>query len=91
MFDFERIIYYCRRLQLNDAHIIVVLKKKIILDIHSYCSYYNKPTVFTNMYEISIVSMLDREDWTMPEFVLEEIIIPPRCRKLAGKQRKRRI
>ncbi|KAH0651613.1 hypothetical protein KY290_032524 [Solanum tuberosum] len=83
----------CGRFQLDEipyAHTIAVLKKKNIIDIHPYYSDYYKPTALANTYEVSMVPMPDREDWTVPEFVLEEIVMPPRYRRLAGQPRKRR-
>ena len=37
-----------------------------------------------------MVPMSDKEDWNVPEYVLDEIVQPPRYRRLAGRPRKRR-
>ena len=37
-----------------------------------------------------MVPMPDKEDWNVPEHVLDEIVRPPRYRRLAGRPRKRR-
>ena len=37
-----------------------------------------------------MVPMPDKEDWNVPEYVLDEIVRPPRYRRLAGRPRKRR-
>ena len=33
-----------------------------------------------------MVPMPDKEDWNVPEYVLDEIVRPPRYRRLAGNQ-----
>ena len=40
------------------------------------------------MYEVVMVPMSDKEDWNVPEYVLDEIFRPPRYRRLAGRPRK---
>ena len=37
-----------------------------------------------------MVPMSDKEDWNVPEYVLEEIARPLRYRRLAGRPKKRR-
>ncbi|KAG5575384.1 hypothetical protein H5410_055518 [Solanum commersonii] len=66
------------------AHTIIVVKSKSITKIHSYCFDYYKPAALANTYEVSMVSMLDKDDWSVPEFVLEEIVLPPRYKKMPG-------
>ncbi|KAH0754614.1 hypothetical protein KY290_024884 [Solanum tuberosum] len=72
------------------AHAFAVLKKKNIIDIHPYYSDYYKPAALANTYEVPMVPMPDKEDWSAPEFILEEIVLPPRYKRLAGRPRKRR-
>ncbi|KAG5609213.1 hypothetical protein H5410_020494 [Solanum commersonii] len=72
------------------AHTIIVVKSKSITKIHSYCFDYYKPPALANTYEISMGSMLDKDDWSVPGFVLEEIVLPPRYKKMPGRPRKRR-
>ncbi|XP_049399701.1 uncharacterized protein LOC125863719 [Solanum stenotomum] len=58
----------CGRFQLDEipcAHTIAVMKKKNIIDIHPYYSDYYKPAALANTYEVSMVPMPDREDWTV--------------------------
>ncbi|XP_015163457.1 uncharacterized protein [Solanum tuberosum] len=89
----ERKICNCGRFQIDEipcAHAFVVFKKKNIIDIHSYCSDYYKPAALENTYEVPMVPMPDKEDWSAPEFVLEEIVLPPRYKSLAGRPRKKR-
>uniref|UniRef100_M1DLZ8 Zinc finger containing preotein n=1 Tax=Solanum tuberosum TaxID=4113 RepID=M1DLZ8_SOLTU len=89
----ERKIYNCGRFQLDEipcAHAFTILKKQNIIDIYPYCSNYYKPAALANTYEVLMVPMPDKEDWSALEFVLEEIILPPRYKRLAGRPRKSR-
>ncbi|XP_049410439.1 uncharacterized protein LOC125873580 [Solanum stenotomum] len=72
------------------AHAFAIFKKKNIIDIHLYCSDYYKLVALANTYEVPIVLMPDKEDWSAPEFVLEEIVLSPRYKRLAGRPRKKR-
>ncbi|WMV13787.1 hypothetical protein MTR67_007172 [Solanum verrucosum] len=59
----------CGRFQLDEipcAYAIVVLKKKNVKDMHSYCSDYYKPDALTKTYKIPMVQMTNKEDWSAP-------------------------
>ncbi|XP_049386951.1 uncharacterized protein LOC125851221 [Solanum stenotomum] len=89
----ERKVCSCGRFQLDEipcAHAIVVLKEKNVKDMHLYCSDYYKPDALAKTYEISMVPMPDKEDWSAPEDVIAETVYPPKYRRLAGRPRKRR-
>ncbi|KAG5613884.1 hypothetical protein H5410_013708 [Solanum commersonii] len=66
------------------AHTIAVLKHKNVKDMHPYCSDYYKPDALAKTYEVAMVPMPDKEDWTVPDYVLDEIVLPPRYRRLVG-------
>ncbi|KAG5614154.1 hypothetical protein H5410_013978, partial [Solanum commersonii] len=34
-------------------------------------------TALANTYEVPMISMLDKDDWSVSKFVLEEIVLPP--------------
>ncbi|KAG5608872.1 hypothetical protein H5410_020153 [Solanum commersonii] len=51
---------------------------------------YYKSAALANIYEVLMVLMPDKKDWSAPEFVLEEIILPPRHKRMVGRTRKRR-
>ncbi|KAG5601190.1 hypothetical protein H5410_032560 [Solanum commersonii] len=83
----ERKICNCGRFQIDEipcAHAFAIFKKKNIIDIHLYCSKYYKPVALANTYDVSIVLMSDKEDWSTPEFVLKEIVLSPGYKRLAG-------
>ncbi|KAG5611446.1 hypothetical protein H5410_022727 [Solanum commersonii] len=89
----ERIICTCGRFQEDEipcAHTIAVLKHKNVTDMHPYCSDYYKPDALAKTYKVAMVPMLDKEDWTVPDYVLDKIVLPPRYRRLVGRPRKRR-
>ncbi|KAH0633443.1 hypothetical protein KY284_036229 [Solanum tuberosum] len=89
----ERKICTCGRFQYDEIpceHAIAVLKHKNVTDMHPYCSDYYKPDALEKTYEVAMVSMPDKEDWTVPDYVLDEIVLPPRYRRLAGRPRNRR-
>ncbi|KAG5586351.1 hypothetical protein H5410_046785 [Solanum commersonii] len=81
----------CGRFQLEKipcANAFAVLKKKNIIDIHPHYSDYYKSAALANTYEVPMVPMLDKEDWSAPEFVLEEIVLSPRYKRMDGRLRK---
>ncbi|KAH0776309.1 hypothetical protein KY290_007720 [Solanum tuberosum] len=83
----------CGRFQYDEipcAHAMAVFKKKYIKDVHPYCSDYHKPDALANTYAVSMESMPDKSDWTVPESVLEEVVLPPRYKKMPGRPRKKR-
>ncbi|XP_015060438.1 uncharacterized protein LOC107006387 [Solanum pennellii] len=89
----ERKTCTCGRFQHDEipcGHTIAVLKQKNVINLHSYCSNYYKPDAFEKTYEVAMVPMPDKEDWTVSDYVLDEIVRPPRYRRLAGRPRKRR-
>lgn len=55
-----------------------------------YCSNYYKPITLANIYEISMVPMPDKEDWTTLKKVTEAIVLPSKYKKLPGQPRKGR-
>ncbi|XP_069144333.1 uncharacterized protein [Solanum lycopersicum] len=75
---------------INGCLIDALLKHKNVTNWHPYCSDYYKPYALEKMYEVVMVPMPDKEDWNVPEYVLDEIIQPPRYRRLAGRRRKQR-
>ncbi|WMV07521.1 hypothetical protein MTR67_000906, partial [Solanum verrucosum] len=89
----EQKVCTCERFQLDEipcAHAIAVLKHKNIINMHPYCSDYYKPNALEKTYEVAMVPMPDKEDWSVPDYVLYEIVLPPRYRRLVGRPRKRR-
>ncbi|KAH0655065.1 hypothetical protein KY285_029947 [Solanum tuberosum] len=82
----ERKTCSCGRFQ----HAMAVLKKKNIKDVHPYCYDYYKHDALTNTYALPIEPMPDKSDWIAPEFVLEEVVLPPRYKKMPGRPRKKR-
>ncbi|KAH0655229.1 hypothetical protein KY285_030111 [Solanum tuberosum] len=89
----ERKTCSCGRFQHDEipcAHAMAVLKKKNIKDVHPYCSDYYKHVALTNTYALPIEPMPDKSDWIAPESVLEEVVLPPRYKKMPGRPRKKR-
>ncbi|XP_069152116.1 uncharacterized protein [Solanum lycopersicum] len=85
----ERKTCTCGRFQHDEipcAHTIAALKHKNVNNLHPYCSDYSKPYALEKTYEVVMVPMPDKEDWNVPEYVLDEIVRPPRYRRLAGNQ-----
>ncbi|KAG5592255.1 hypothetical protein H5410_042769 [Solanum commersonii] len=64
--------------------------RKKVTDIRLYCSDYYKSDALANTYEISMISMSDKDDWSVSKFVLEEIVLPHRYKRMPGRPRKRR-
>ncbi|XP_004244925.1 uncharacterized protein [Solanum lycopersicum] len=89
----ERKTCTCGRFQHDEipcTHAIAVLKHENVTNLHPYCSDYYKPYALEKMYEVAMVPMPDKEDWNIPDYVLDEIVWPPRYRRLFGRPRKRR-
>ncbi|XP_069154370.1 uncharacterized protein [Solanum lycopersicum] len=88
----ERKTCSCGRFQLEEIpcpHAITILKKKNITDVHPYCSDYYKHDALSNTYAIPIEPMLDKREWKAPDSVLEEVVLPPRYKKMSGRPRKK--
>ncbi|XP_049405964.1 uncharacterized protein LOC125869420 [Solanum stenotomum] len=89
----ERKTCSCGRFQHDEipcAHAMTVLKKKNIKDVHPYCSDYYKYDALANTYAVPMEPMPDKNDWTAPECVLKEVVLPPRYKKMPGRPRKKR-
>ncbi|XP_055835681.1 uncharacterized protein LOC129904162 [Solanum dulcamara] len=89
----ERKTCTCGRFQLDEIpcpHAIAVLKSKNITDLHPYCSDYYKPEALANTYELPMVPMPDKKDWTAPKEILEEIVLPPIYKRMPGRPKKGR-
>lgn len=81
----ERKICSCGWFQIDEisySHAIAALKTKNVTNLHSYCLDYYKPKALSNTYELAMVSMSGREDWTAPKHVLEEIVLPPKVQEV---------
>lgn len=58
--------------------------------MHSYYSDYYKPIALANTYEILMVPMPDKERWTTPKEVIEDIVLSSKYKRLPGRPRKGR-
>ena len=58
--------------------------------MNPYCSDYYKPDALAKTYEIPMVPMPDKKDWSDPKHVVAETVYPPRYRRSSGRPRKRR-
>ena len=58
--------------------------------MNPYCSNYYKLDALTKTYEIPMVPMPDKEDWSDPNNVVAETLYQPRQRRSSGRPRKRR-
>ncbi|KAG5575304.1 hypothetical protein H5410_055438 [Solanum commersonii] len=89
----EQKVCTCGRFQLDEiscAQTIVVLKSKNVTNMHPYCSDYYKLDALAKTYEVPMVPMLDKEDWSLSDNVLEETVLPPRYKRMFGRSWKRR-
>ncbi|XP_069151368.1 uncharacterized protein [Solanum lycopersicum] len=65
-------------------------KMENVTDMNPYCSDYYKPDALAKTYEIPMVPMPDKKDWSDPKHVVAETVYPPRYRRSSGRPRKRR-
>ncbi|XP_069146098.1 uncharacterized protein [Solanum lycopersicum] len=89
----ERKTCSCGRFQHDEIpcpHAIAVLKKKNITDVHLCCSDYYKHNALTNTYAIPLEPMPDKREWKAPDSVFEEVVLPPKYKKMSGKPRKKK-
>ena len=67
-----------------------MLKKKNITNVHPYCYDYYKHDALSNTYAVPMEPMLDKSDRIAPDCVLEEVVLPPRYKKMPGRQSKKK-
>lgn len=67
-----------------------MLKVKNVTNMYSYCSNYYKSKALANTYEVVMVPIPDREDWIALKEVLEEIVLPPKYKRMSGRPNKGR-
>ena len=58
--------------------------------MNPYCSDHYKSDALAKTYEIPMVPMLDKAEWSDPNNLIAETVYPPRYRKLSGRPRKQR-
>ncbi|XP_055836418.1 uncharacterized protein LOC129905068 [Solanum dulcamara] len=63
---------------------------KNITDLHPYYSDYYKPEALANTYELPMVPMPNKKDWTAPKEILEEFVLPPIYKRMPGRPKKGR-
>ena len=52
--------------------------------MNPYCSDYYKPNALAKTYEIPLVPMPDKKDWSDPKHVVAETVYSPRYRRSSG-------
>ena len=70
------------------SHAWAVLKKKF-LDPEPYCFDLYKPNTLLVTYANPINPLPDRKDWNVPAYVENEIVKPPKFKKLPGRPPKK--
>ncbi|XP_047259660.1 uncharacterized protein LOC107853605, partial [Capsicum annuum] len=81
----------CNSFQINEipyAHACVVLEKKNF-DKGPYCSDFFKPKTVLKTYDVPIYPLLHSDDWIIPESILDEIVLPPKFKRLPGRPAKK--
>ncbi|XP_019240680.1 PREDICTED: uncharacterized protein LOC109220675 [Nicotiana attenuata] len=69
---------------------IVVLKNQQ-LKPGQYCSFYYKKDKLLRTYEFPVNLMPDESLWVIPTEVMEDVVLPPKGRRNAGRPRKERL
>ncbi|XP_075105082.1 uncharacterized protein LOC142179252 [Nicotiana tabacum] len=72
------------------THAWAVLKNQQ-LKPGQYCSFYYKKDKLLSTYEFSVNPMLDESLWVIPTEVMEDVVLPPKGRRNAGRPRKERL
>ncbi|XP_047259235.1 uncharacterized protein LOC124891555 [Capsicum annuum] len=92
--DIERGTCNCGRYQIDEIpypHGIFVLKSKNmnVKDYGRYCSELYGPQTIVKTYELPIVLMSDKKDWSIPGFVDDEEVLLPKYQRPPGRQPKK--
>ncbi|XP_019239639.1 PREDICTED: uncharacterized protein LOC109219619 [Nicotiana attenuata] len=83
----------CRKFQMDKLpcpHAWAVLKNQQ-LKPGQYCSFYYKKDKLLRTYEFSVNPMPDESLWVIPTEVMEDVVLPPKGRRNAGRPRKERL
>ncbi|XP_070018818.1 uncharacterized protein [Nicotiana sylvestris] len=83
----------CGKFQMDELpcpHAWAVLKNQQ-LKPGQYCSFYYKKDKLLSTYEFSVNPMPDESLWVIPIEVMEDVVLPPKGRRNAGRPRKERL
>nr|XP_016478263.1 PREDICTED: uncharacterized protein LOC107799638 [Nicotiana tabacum] len=76
--------------ELPCLHVWAVLKN-LQLKASQYCSFYYKKDNLFRTYEFPVNPMSDESLWVISTEVLEDVVLPPKGRRNAGRPRKERL
>nr|XP_016514458.1 PREDICTED: uncharacterized protein LOC107831224 [Nicotiana tabacum] len=83
----------CGKIQMDELpcpHAWAVLKNQQ-LKPGQYCSFYYKKDKLLSTYEFPVNPMPDESLWVVPTEVMEDVVLPPKGRRNAGRPRKERL
>ncbi|XP_019224608.1 PREDICTED: uncharacterized protein LOC109206249 [Nicotiana attenuata] len=83
----------CGKFQMDELpcpHAWAVLKNQQ-LKPGQYCSFYYKKDKLLRTYEFPVNPMPDESLWVIPTEVMEDVVLPPKGRRNAGRPRKERL
>ncbi|XP_075108833.1 uncharacterized protein LOC142180684 [Nicotiana tabacum] len=83
----------CGKFQMDELpcpHAWAVLKNQQ-LKPGQYCSFYYKKDKLLSTYEFLVNPMPDESLWVIPTEVMEDVVLPPKGRRNAGRPRKERL
>jgi len=83
----------CGKFQMDELpcpHAWAVLKNQQ-LKPGQYCSFYYKKDKLLRTYEFPVNPMPDESLWVIPIEVMEDVVLPPKGRRNAGRPRKERL
>ncbi|XP_070008478.1 uncharacterized protein [Nicotiana sylvestris] len=82
----------CRRFQVDELpcpHAWAVLKGKFLM-LEEYWSNYYKPNSVVMTYDVPVYLLPDINDWNIPTYVAEEVVLPPKWKRPPGRPKKKR-
>ncbi|XP_060216416.1 uncharacterized protein LOC132643896 [Lycium barbarum] len=70
-------------------HAWTVIKKKNLV-ANDYCSDLVKPETVLKTHDVPVDPLPDERELNIPKYILEDVILPPRYKRLSGRPKKRR-
>ncbi|XP_019252880.1 PREDICTED: uncharacterized protein LOC109231694 [Nicotiana attenuata] len=82
----------CGRSQVDELpclHALAILKSKFLMR-EDYCSDYYKPNSIVMTYDVHVYPLPNRNEWSIPAHIVEEVVLPPKWKRPPRRPKKKR-